>query len=146
MNSKLYAESAPRGFKAYQVEIPVAKVLNRIQQEGKQEVANIDVVAKADKKRNRAWLESKLHADKVTLDNIRENFRFSEKNKDRIAKAEQKELDDRVRSAQIEYKQAGQRRPDKSLLEKLGPALAKAVPTIVGGIMMGISAIGSAFM
>ena len=132
MTSKLYAESAPRGFKAYQVEIPVAKVLNRIQQEGKQKVANIETVAKADKERSRAWLESKLHADKVTLDNIRENYRFSEKNKERIAKAEQKELDNRVRSAQIEYNQNARRPPDKSLLEKLGPALAKAIPQVVG--------------
>jgi len=134
MTSKLYAESAPRGFKAYQVEIPVAKVLNRIQEQGKQKVANIDAVAKADKERSRAWLDSKLHADKVTLDNIRENFRFSENNKERIAKAEQKELDNRVRSAQIEYNQNARRPPDKSLLEKLGPALAKAVPQIVGAV------------
>ena len=56
MTSKLYAESAPRGFKAYQVEIPVAKVLNRIQEQGKQKVASIEAVAKADKERSRAWL------------------------------------------------------------------------------------------
>mgnify|MGYP001494194572 CR=1 FL=1 len=134
MTSKLYAESAPRGFKAYQVEIPVAKVLNRIKEHGKQKVSNIETVAKADKERSRAWLESKLHADKVTLDNIRENYRFSEKNKARIAKAEQKELNDRVKSAQVEYNQNARRPPDKSLLEKLGPALAKAVPQIVGAV------------
>ena len=134
MTSKLYAESAPRGFKAYQVEIPVAKVLNRIQEQGKQKVANIEAVAKADKERSRAWLESKLHADKVTLDNIKDNYRFSERNKARIAKAEQKELDNRVQSAQIEYNQNARRPPDKSLLEKLGPALAKAVPQIVGAV------------
>ena len=134
MAIQLYAESGARGFKANQVEIPIAKVINSIQQHGKQNVKNIDTVAKAHKERSKIWLDGKLRADKVQLDNIRDNHIFFEKNKEWIRKWEQKELDDRAKSAQIDYRNQQRRPPDKSLLEKLGPALAKAVPTIVGAV------------
>ena len=134
MTIKLYAESGSRGFKANQIEIPINKVLANLEKQGKQEVANIDTVAKADLNRHKLWLDGKLRADKVQLDNIRANNAFYEKNREWIEKWEQKELDDRVAVARQDYQTAQQRPPDKSLLEKLGPALAKAIPTVVGAV------------
>ena len=137
MTIKLYAESGSRGFKANQVEIPIKKVLANLERQGKQEAQNIDTVAKADLNRHKLLLDSKLRADKVQIDNIRANNLFYENNREWIEKWEQKELDDRVKVARQEYQAAQvsrQRQPDQSLLEKLGPALAKGIPMVVGAI------------
>ena len=135
MTIKLYAESGSRGFKANQIKIPIEKKLASLEKQGQQEVKNLDTVAKADLNRHKIYIDDKLRADKVQIDNIRDNHLFYERNREWIEKWEQKELDDRVAVARQEYQAAQQQRqPDKSLLEKLGPALAKGIPMIVGAV------------
>tara|TARA_B100000029_G_scaffold55200_1_gene50076 strand:- start:189 stop:3047 length:2859 start_codon:yes stop_codon:yes gene_type:complete len=137
MTIKLYAESGSRGFKANQIKIPIEKKLASLEKQGQQEVKNLDTVAKADLNRHKIYIGDKLRADKVQIDNIRDNHLFYENNREWIEKWEQKELDDRVAVARQEYQAAQvsqQRQPDQSLLQKLGPALAKAIPMVVGAV------------
>ena len=117
MAFKSYAEG--RGFKDYQLRLPITELQNQIIRDGNQQSNAIKSRAEYVRQQRAAHLDSMQRAQRATADNRREIKEFRDNNLKDIQQAELRNLQTEIDSAN----RSGRGPAEESFLEKITPLL-----------------------